>query len=1066
MYYSPMVSRFFVVFLIFLQNIRMGMAQQTDTSESIGSDKSMLLTPISILAIVLAALLVLLSIIYRKQKKMQAGMKETEKKLRQALAGMADIYYVIDRDYRIILINDIAEKQISKAWGVPVKAGDHILTLFPKHSKEPIRENFEKAFRGESVEYELHHTMPGVPEWVLVTIRPVMDEAGSITGACVVTKDITVRKETELQLRESELKIRSLVERFSDGFITLDKNFCFTYVNSRIGELVQRDPQSLIGKNIWEEFPDAVGSITYKAFQRAMLEMQYVSCTDYYAPLDLWHESHMYPSVEGLSVFVRDITNRKKAEEELQQAITRFELISRTTNDAIWEWDLETGKLWSNEPHQQLYGLTKADPVPVSQDWQGRIHPDDRSRILQAQDNALASGTNVFITEYRFLVHDKGYRDIYDRCYIVRNKEGKAIRMMGSMMEITERKRAEELVRSIEETMRLILNSALDAIITIDSKGLISLWTQQAENLFGWKAEEVTGCKLSQTIIPHRYREMHENGIIRFLQTGEGRMMNKLLELTALDKSGKEFPIELSITPVRQGDKVFFCSFIRDISERKRKEDEIKTANERFNTISRATNDVVWDWDLITNKLWWSESYFTNFGYTSALTPAGIESWYNGIHPDDKKRVVDGIYRAIEEGTESWADEYRFRKVDGTFRTIYDRGYIMRDEMGKAYRMIGAMVDITDVKKAQEELRLSEEKYRMLFKNNPMPMWVLDKETFGFLAVNEAALNHYGYGEKEFLKLSALDIRPEEEKQRFIESSREPEISKRRLYHAGIWKHKKKSGEPIDVEIFVYPVLYDGRKAELILVNDVTEKLKAEQMLKKSYEEIRMLASHLEHIRETERINIAREIHDELGQQLTVLKMDISWLHKKIDLKDQKTGQKMKDLLEMVDRTIRSVRKISSELRPSVLDDLGLVAALEWHSQEFEKRSGIKTNFKTDVDELTLPENITTGLFRIFQESLTNVARHAGAKWVHAELRRENGKLFLQIRDNGKGFDTKSIEKRKTLGILGMRERASLMGGEYHVESIPGKGTKIELIVPVIFNHRNENENITDSDSG
>jgi PAS domain S-box-containing protein len=1141
-------------------------------------EQNLLLKIVFLAAAILVALLLILISTLRKQKKMQQYLRQSEQHLREVLSSTADYIYVIDKNYRIILINEAAEKNISLAWGKPVKTGAHILELIPKERRDAIQDYFERAFRGETVEYELHRQIPGIPEWVQVSFRPVKNETGDITGVTVLTKDLTEKKIAELQLRENENRLRTIINSepecikllnsqneiiemnpaglqmiVADSFEAIKSHNvttlilppyrqAFMQLTRRVfrGEsgTLQFEIKGLKGTQRWLETHAvplkntsgdviALLSITRDITESKKTEMKllremelsdsiinslpgvfylfdeelrflrwnknFETVTGYTSdelsnmkPTDFFEENEKNLIKEKIEeVFQRgtaeveaafrtkdgrlipyyfngkkiifdnkicligmgiDITGRKKAEQELQQAYTRFELISRTTNDAIWEWDLETGRLWSNETHQLLYGLTVQDPVPDSAEWTKRIHPDDRQRIVEAQEKALSSGTNVFITEYRFLVHEKGYRDIYDRCYIVRNKEGKAIRMMGSMMDITERKRTEELIRSNEETLRTIMHSALDAIITMDSKGCVEIWTPRAEQIFGWKESEVTGQKLSQFIIPLHYRQRHEDGLKKFLQTGKGPMLNKIVEMSAINKEGDEFPVELSIVPIRKNEKIFFCSFIRDISERKKKEEEIRMANERYNIISLATNDVVWDWDLETNQIWWNDAYYHQFGYQRDSSSGTIDCWYRALHPDDKERVLEGIHRAIQSTEPYWADEYRFLKADGTICQIYDRGYIIRDEAGRSIRMIGAKADITEMKTATEKLRLSEEKYRMLFNKNPMPMWVLDFETMKFLAVNEAALHHYGYSEKEFLAMTALDIRPAEDRQLFIEKHQPRRSS---LYRSGIWRHCKKSGEIMDVEIHAYPLLYEGRAAELVLVNDVTEKLKTEILLQQSYEDIRCLASYLQDVRENERISIAREIHDELGQQLTVLKMDIAWLNRKIPEKNASLEAKMKELLEMVDQTIRSVRKISSDLRPSVLDDLGLVAALEWQSREFEKKSGIQTRFKADLTDMNLPHQLATGLFRIYQESLTNVARHAGANRVHATLSHHNGTLTFLIEDNGKGFEIDLLKKKKTLGILGMRERVSLMGGHFRITSNPGQGTRIEISIPL-----------------
>jgi len=220
--------------------------------------------------------------------------------------------------------------------------------------------------------------------------------------------------------------------------------------------------------------------------------------------------------------------------------------------------------------------------------------------------------------------------------------------------------------------------------------------------------------------------------------------------------------------------------------------------------------------------------------------------------------------------------------------------------------------------------------------------------------------------------------------------------------------------------------------------------------LKRSYEEIRRLASHLQDVREEERSAIAREIHDELGQQLTGLKMDLSWISKRVPTeKDAQAKQKIGAAFHLLDDTIKTVRKLATNLHPSILDDLGLLAAIEWQSQEFEKRTGIRTSFDSSVGELDFPSSMTIGLFRICQESLTNVARYASAKQVRISFYPDQDHLVLKIADDGKGFDLEKVRIKKTLGLLGMRERAMMMGAKLDICSQEGRGTSLLVRIPL-----------------
>ena len=214
-------------------------------------------------------------------------------------------------------------------------------------------------------------------------------------------------------------------------------------------------------------------------------------------------------------------------------------------------------------------------------------------------------------------------------------------------------------------------------------------------------------------------------------------------------------------------------------------------------------------------------------------------------------------------------------------------------------------------------------------------------------------------------------------------------------------------------------------------------------------EQLRNLSAHLQNIREEERIHIAREMHDELGQLLTGFKMDVSWLRKRLaGNNDPALQEKLEGMVIITDEAVRFVRRIAAELRPSILDDLGLIPALEWHNREFEKRYNIQIEFQSHLQDLKIPSGIATGLFRMYQESLTNVARHSGAKKVSAVLDATDENIHLSISDDGRGFDIDRAE-RKTLGLLGMKERAIMIGGKLEIKSEPGRGTTILITIPL-----------------
>ena len=238
---------------------------------------------------------------------------------------------------------------------------------------------------------------------------------------------------------------------------------------------------------------------------------------------------------------------------------------------------------------------------------------------------------------------------------------------------------------------------------------------------------------------------------------------------------------------------------------------------------------------------------------------------------------------------------------------------------------------------------------------------------------------------------------------------------------------------------------------------NTTEWKLAEEALKQSHEKLLNMTSHLQKVREEERTKVAREIHDELGQALTALKMDLSLLRKKISEGDKSITDKIESMYKLIDSTVHAVKKISTELRPGLIDDLGLSAAIEWQAEEFERRTGIRVKMDIAQNEMKLDENLSISIFRIFQEALTNIARHARATKVTVYFKYKDKGVELMVQDNGVGISEEQINHAQSFGIIGMQERTEFMGGQVEIKGSPGKGTKILLTVPV---HKQNGEQV------
>ena len=245
------------------------------------------------------------------------------------------------------------------------------------------------------------------------------------------------------------------------------------------------------------------------------------------------------------------------------------------------------------------------------------------------------------------------------------------------------------------------------------------------------------------------------------------------------------------------------------------------------------------------------------------------------------------------------------------------------------------------------------------------------------------------------------------------------------------------------VDYLLKPVVPEVLKSKVSVFVDLYRK---GERLRQSEDKLRRLAAHLISVREEERAHIAREIHDELGQVLTGLKMEVTSLAKR--LSDPALLEKTESMCGLIDATVQTVRKIATGLRPEMLDDMGLVAAVAWQAKEFQKRTGVRCRAKLPPESAHAPRDVAITVFRIFQEILTNVARHARATRVDLELAVSGEGLRLEVSDNGVGIGESEVGGRKSLGLLGMQERALQLGGEVRISGRPGEGTRVSVVIP------------------
>ncbi|MCH7614109.1 MAG: PAS domain S-box protein [Candidatus Marinimicrobia bacterium] len=369
------------------------------------------------------------------------------------------------------------------------------------------------------------------------------------------------------------------------------------------------------------------------------------------------------------------------------------------------------------------------------------------------------------------------------------------------------------------------------------------------------------------------------------------------------------------------------------------------------------------------------------------------------------------------------------------------------DELGQLSKAFNAMAE--DIKTARQDLE-SERDYVSNILRSMIEMVIVLNSDGIIRTVNPATLRLLGYSESDLINHPL---------KRLIDSRFNPATNKQ---SDDIWTELIEKSFIRNIEGIIraknnqeIPVMFSGSilkddqsqiQGIVLVAQDITQRKRSEKLLQDSQKQLQALSLHIQRMQEEERTRISREIHDELGQSLTGIKMDLVWLKDEISL-----GQKplVDKLIKFIDTTMKIVQRISTQLRPVILDDLGLIAAIEWQIQDFQNRSGINCELYFETEDISIDQDRSTATFRILQEALTNIFRHAEANNVTVNLEQKGKNLLMSVIDDGKGISKEQITNRNSLGILGMKERLQPWGGKFQIGKMNGSGTKLTVKLPL-----------------
>jgi len=598
---------------------------------------------------------------------------------------------------------------------------------------------------------------------------------------------------------------------------------------------------------------------------------------------------------------------------------------------------------------------------------------------------------------------------------------------------------SEEQFRAALHELRFratLIDQVQCAAIATDMEGKITHWNRFAEELYGWKRAEVIGENILDVTVPSQSRKIAAAILEKLLTVGSWSG-----EFEVRRKDGSVFLADVvdSIVRDESGVPLGFVGISTDTTEQHRLHLALQESESRFRLFMDHLPGYAWIKKADGTYVYMNErlqKILPNHRYDwQGRTDAEIWPAYLAAEYDKNDKHVLCTGRPLQ--TTEVVNQ------DGQIRYCLVSKFPILDQRKVPVMTAGAAIDITDRKEAEEFLKHKLELLDTIFDHSPVMISLVGQDG-RIQLVNRLWEETLGWSFEETQTADIFEGCYPDPQQRedVLDFIRRAE---------GTWRDfrtRLRDGRFLDTSWAVVNIS-DG--TNIGIGQDITERKRVQQELVESLTQVRELAGHLQTIREEERTRLAREMHDELGQGLTAIKIELSSLAHDLSPAQLK---KTECILKMLDKTIKSVRKLSSELRPGILDDLGLIAAVEWAAEEFQTRTGIQCHLYLPDEADGIDSDRSTALFRIFQESLTNVVRHANATTVVVRFMQQAGAMIFQVEDNGRGITDEQQFARSSLGILGMKERALLIGGELTISGAPSKGTMVQVRIPLLNSER------------
>ncbi len=933
-------------------------------------------------------------------------------------------------------------------------ASDKTTEVFGEHSKEDIlgRSLFEWLAEKdrERCETDLpsllnNRTSPtmhyevvrkdGTKVLAEMSTQALPESREGLGGYVSFVRDVTKRVEAEKEIEEKEALYRALFDLSPGGILLTDEEGNILDANAAacttngysIDELLGRNVRMFIPESEQEDIDHNIAQM--KSGMTLDHEVINVRKDGTLWNIELREKMISLPNgKKGILSITNDITARKVAESALQESERRYRTLVEVSPDAvIIHQDFEV--VFANQAALALLGASALDEIQGRSifefvEVEQHAFMRDRYRALTEENARLPFAEFVFI-------RIDGKPVAVESAALLSTWKGRQAAQL-VIHDLSERKKTETAIHESEERFRNLTRAGFEGIM-IHEDGLIIDANQRFADMLGFRNPEMLVGKSALDVLTFapESRNRFRKALTEFSDAP--------FEITVKRQDGSAFPAETQSRKTMYKNRPASVVALHDITKRKLAERALLESEERFRALVQNSSDVI----SIHNEkgiiVYVAPSVTRILGYKPSDL-VGLSA-LEFIHPEDLEAAKSDFRDLVENRRDNIPAHFRFRAADGSWKYLESiatnlasspaiKGYVLNTR------------DVTERKRAEEALRESEERFRLLIENSTDLIAEISEEG-RFVYVSPNYENILGYRPADLTGKSAFEhIYPEDLPKALSNFQDEHGLEEFRVRHGtGSWRWFEASSRRFRTRA--------GEERSVTMSRDITDRKLAEQELNKSRTQLQRFSEHLENTLDEERKRISREIHDELGQLLTILKFDLSWLKLNVKAKSKEFPAKIQSMEDSLTQALASVKRISKELRPPQLEELGLVGAIQLDVSLIERKVGLTTKVRINPADFVIDKQLSTTIYRVFHEVLTNIVRHADARNVDILLESNPQSVTLRVEDDGRGITSKELEGTMSLGLVGMRERVRQWNGKLTIVGRKGEGTVVTAFFPL-----------------